>query len=523
MLSTTVERVRGTTDVLPQDYEFLKKIKNELIECFETFGYLPIDVPIIEYTDLHLRKSGENIVSRMYDFTYQNRRLCLRPEMTASIVRAYIDGLRGEPLPVRLYNSGPVFRYEKPQWGRYRQFTQTGIELIGAKGAMADAEVIHIACKGLNRLNLTDYRLLIGHVGIMSEFLESLSIEGRLQNFLLSNMETLRKQGDQGLRERLHKLYPGLLTRDTEKKSPASSHTTTPDHVQSEKLADLFQGMDESDARQVLLDLLKSMNIQLNGSRDPDEIVDRLLTKIKRQNQMPRLNRALEFMKELGGLAGEPANILKEAEKLLAAYKIKRSPLDQLQSIFETLKYYNLDLSQIRLDLGLSRGIQYYTGMVFEIHHSILGEDKQLCGGGRYDDLITTLGSNRNTPAIGFGYGLERIHLALDNENKTGIIKPAPVNILIIPVSTDNYGYAVAVAEKLRQKEITVEIDVRGRSVKGNFKYADKRNIPFVAVIGSEEEVASKLVVKNLATRKEQTLSISEATDQIKKVKATYA
>src|SRR5450830_144673 len=181
-ISDRLEKVRGMNDVLPAEYEAGEGILAALKHSFKTFGYHPLDVPVVEHTELYLRKAGEDIISRLYDFTFQSRRLCLRPEMTASVIRAYIDNLQASALPVRLCYAGPVFRYEKPQRGRHRQFTQAGVELLGAPGPLADAEIIALACKSLDALGLPDYKVVLGHVGILSRFLEGLQLDSRLRD-----------------------------------------------------------------------------------------------------------------------------------------------------------------------------------------------------------------------------------------------------------------------------------------------------------------------------------------------------
>ena len=138
-------------DALPGDDARLRALTSILRDHFERFGYRGIDTPVLENLDLFLRKSGEEIAARMYSFTHWNRKLCLRPELTASVMRAYVGHLRDRPLPVRVHYAGPTFRYEKPQRGRYRQFTQVGIECIGASGPAADAEVLAAACGALER------------------------------------------------------------------------------------------------------------------------------------------------------------------------------------------------------------------------------------------------------------------------------------------------------------------------------------------------------------------------------------
>lgn len=503
MRSTKVERVPGVNDLLPSAYQSNQQIENTLAISFESFGYRPIDVPILEHTELYLRKSGEDIVTRLYDFTYRNRRLCLRPEFTASVVRAYLDNLQNLSLPLRLYYSGPVFRYERPQKDRYRQFTQMGIELLGAAGAIADAEIISTASSGINSLGLTDHKIVIGHIGVLNEFLDNLKLESRLRSLLLSQMEILRKEGQEAVQKRLKRVYSSLGNyRVEEEENELNSTTNT--------LTEILHGMEETEGREAILHLLKNMNIGLDGNRDPEEIVDRLLVKIKRQDQTQLVGQALDFMKELGQLQGEPSAVLQEAEKLLANYGIDASPLQQLHQIIDTLEFHKIDKSKVSFDLGVSRGLQYYTGTIFEIYHGQPGAETQICGGGRYDDLVLTFGGENKTPATGFSYGMERLRLALETEGKlpgnSGF-----VDALVVPVSSEDNGFAIATAQELRQSGLRVEFDVTGRGVSANLQYATKLDIPFAIIIGAEERKADKVVLKNLASGEQQILSIEEA------------
>jgi histidyl-tRNA synthetase len=273
--------------------------------------------------------------------------------------------------------------------------------------------------------------------------------------------------------------------------------------------------MDVAEARMVILDLLEGMNIALDDSRDPNEIIDRVLAKMKRQDQTLRLNKALDFMSELGQLVGEPSQVLGEARKLLTAYGSNHTPLNRLREIIEILKCYDLDWSRINLDCGLSRGLQYYTDMIFEIHYGALKEKRQLCGGGRYDDLIATFGGREDIPAAGFSFGLERVRLALEDVGKLSAVNHKPIDALVISVSSNDLGYAIDVAERLRNVGLNVEIDVRGRSVTSNFQYGNKRGVPFAVVVGADERLASKVVLKDMVSRKEQRVTMSDAINQI--------
>jgi len=266
----------------------------------------------------------------------------------------------------------------------------------------------------------------------------------------------------------------------------------------------------------MVLELLKSMDIELDTfGRSPDEIVSRLLAKIKRRGHLrPRLDQALAFLNDLCRLTGAPAQVLQEAENLLAGYHLGLEPLHELRAIFETLTSYDLDPSRITLDLGLSRGLQYYTGMIFEIYHGSPGEESQLCGGGRYDDLVLTLGGRKSVPGCGFAYGLERIQLAMLDQQRIKI-EPQAAQVLVIPVGSAESGYAIRTAEALRKAGLRVEFDVRGRSVTNNLQYANGQHIPFVIIAGSDELSAGLLRLKNMSTGAEQRLALADAVESI--------
>ncbi|MGD1806751.1 ATP phosphoribosyltransferase regulatory subunit [Dapis sp. BLCC M126] len=509
MQTTKVERVRGVNDILPSNYQIDQQIKSTLSSNFESYGYRPIDVPLIEYTELYLKKSGEDIISRLYDFVYRNRRLCLRPEFTASVVRAYLDNLQELPLPMRLYYTGPVFRYEQPQKERYRQFTQMGIELIGATGTIADAEVISMACQGLDRLGLTEYQTFIGHVGILNNFLDHLQLDSRLRSFLLTQMETLRTEGKGVVENRLSEIYPAFK-KDIAQELDTNTTTT--------KIKDILQSLEESEARTAIFEFLESMNIGLTSTRPPEEIVDRLLVKIKHKDQTQQLNQALEFMTELSQLKGEPVAIFKETEKLLSAYSIDGYGLAQLQDILKSLEAFNIDKNRISLDLGISRGLQYYTGMVFEIYDSKLGLERKLCGGGRYDDLVVSLGGKKDTPATGFSYVMEELRKELAEKAHLSLNNYQFVEILIVAISSEYYGYSVEVAEKLRQLGLRVETDVIGRDVESNIEYANQQNIPFVIIINSAEKQGNKVLLQNLDSGEQKNLELHEVLNQVRNI-----
>ncbi len=139
------------------------------------YGYEFVETPVIEHTDLFVRKSGGERLAQTFEFTFRGRDLALRPEHTASVIRMFIDTMQADPLPIRLAYSGPVFRYESPQAGRSRQFTEFGCELIGAEGTAADHEIIQLAIDSLYRAGVREMTVVLGHIGVIIGFLDALN------------------------------------------------------------------------------------------------------------------------------------------------------------------------------------------------------------------------------------------------------------------------------------------------------------------------------------------------------------
>ena len=156
-----IELVRGMRDMLPGDYALQAAIAENIEQVLASYGYVSVDAPILERRELYLRKLGEELVGKIYEFSFNGRDLALRPEWTASVLRSYVARMQAEPLPLRLRYTGPVFRNERPQRHTFRQFTQLGVELIGGPTPRADAECLALACAGLDAVNVQDYRVRI--------------------------------------------------------------------------------------------------------------------------------------------------------------------------------------------------------------------------------------------------------------------------------------------------------------------------------------------------------------------------
>ena len=189
--------VRGTRDWLPEDCARLAAIERQLLDGFARGGFQPVRTPILEFTDLHQRKSGAGIVSKLFELVGGGSAgICLRPELTASIVRAYTELTKSPPLPWRVSSSGPVFRYESDlRAGRLREFTQVGVELIGAPGPAADAEVIGLADQSLVSAGIAGRTIRIGHVGLILEILGHAGLPASASSALVEMLSAAAADG----------------------------------------------------------------------------------------------------------------------------------------------------------------------------------------------------------------------------------------------------------------------------------------------------------------------------------------
>lgn len=502
-----VKLVRGMRDVLTHEYQMQSYVLETLKKQFSHYAYSMIDVPIIEHTELYLRKSGEDTAARMYDFDFKGRRISLRPEFTASIMRSYVNNLNNYPLPLRLQYSGSVFRYEKPQRNRYRQFTMAGIELIGESDPIADAEVIHLACRGLEELGILDYKLILSNTAILNSFFQQLGIREQLSNFLIRNMENMRKRGVAYVTESLQKLHPNFSLEDINDQYIVAD-SDAPDANHSRKLLDMLRDMSDDEAQQAVTHFLHSLNIRIETNRDEKEVINRLLSKIREENQIPKLHIALEFMQDLSTLVGDPTEILPKARTILSKYNANLDSIKLLEDVLIALKAYSPVKGVIEIDMGMNRGIHYYSGIVFEAIHVTDGNETQLCGGGRYDDLISALGGN-SLPAIGFSYGIERIVSILTNTTDSDF-RRLRSGVLIIPVEYADYRYANEIADLLREYDQIVEMGMPSRNLKSSLRYADRLNNQFVIIVGSQECENKTVILRDMYAGEENSVNISE-------------
>jgi histidyl-tRNA synthetase len=357
--------------------------------CLEGEGYAVIDTPLLEETELFIRKSGGELTSRLYTFTDPaGHKVSLRPEFTSSVIRHYVQERELLDLPVRWRYCGPVFRYEQAEVGGYRQFTQVGAELVGAAGVDADAEIICLAMATLGTLGPQKYHLRIGHLGVLNECLARYGLSEPARMFIASNMMAL-KTG---------RTYPNRLMEQA-----GELGLLTPGAV-SDAPEGLTDGAGRSVQRYIEEVVKESMPVAA-GRRTNEQILGRLLRKVRESNDPDTFAEALTVVTELSRLEGPSGTVLKEARRITSASGAGTTNLDELETLTGKLERCEPLDAEVTLDLGLARGLAYYTGVIFELSTTGLGETP-VGGGGRFDGLVKALGGG-DVPALGFAFNLD--------------------------------------------------------------------------------------------------------------------
>jgi histidyl-tRNA synthetase len=407
----TVNRPRGTRDFLPADNARRRYVEGIMRNVARNWGYGEVVTPTFEHLDLFTLKSGEGIVEELYNFTDKGgREMTLRPELTAPVMRLYVNELQPFSKPLKLFYFENCFRYERPQKGRFREFWQFGVELIGSGKPDSDAEVIALA----------------------DALLKAVGVKG---NMKLGNLTVIRTL--------LKALEPEIVSKVMR-----------------------------------LIDKKESEGIEA--------LLEEIGAKERLKSDLFRLIKL------------EGKDILPDVKEIVG-------DIPELASFEKTLKLldaYGVDYS---LDFGIARGLDYYTGMVFEVYAEGLGAQKQVCGGGSYQ-LIQLFGGG-DVPSTGFGIGFDRIMEICP------LVPAAPKNVMIIS-KPETHLEAIKVAIELR-KYLPVNIDIMERNFKAQLSFANAISADYVVIVGEKELEAGKLTLRDMVSGEQELLTLAEIMEKV--------
>jgi histidyl-tRNA synthetase len=407
-----IQKPRGTRDFLPEDMARRKYVENRMREVAERWGYGEIKTPTFEHIELFTLKSGEAILGEIYNFRDKgDREIALRPELTAPVVRMYVEALQRSAKPLKFYYFDNCFRYERPQKGRFREFFQFGVELIGSARPEADAEVIALAEEMLNSAGVKG-DLHVGHLGIVRALLKDMQPEHQSKI-----MRLVDKKDDKGLE-----------------------------------------------------DFLDEINA-------PDEMRGKLFRLI--------------------GLHGD--NAVHEARELVGDIEA----ISQFEALLDLLDVYGLEY---QVDLGIARGLDYYTGMVFEIYCEGLGAQNQVCGGGSY--RLAAVFGGEDVASTGYAIGFDRVMEICE-------AAPQASKRIVVVCFEDTRKEAIVITKRLRE-HVSAYIDVMGRKFKDQISYANTIGASHVVIVGKNELDAGKVALKDMRTGEQELVTVEEVMGRLK-------
>jgi histidyl-tRNA synthetase len=408
----STETYKGVRDFYPQDQFFQRYLFEHMERVCELYGYEEYNASVLEPAELYRSKTSEEIVNEQtYTFTDRGgREVTLRPEMTPTFARMIAAREREIPFPARWYSIPNVFRYERPQKGRLREHWQLNVDLVGATGIEADAEIIAVAHGVLRSLGADerDFEIRVSDRRILETIYDNVGIE----------------QDERA-----------AITRLLDKRDKAENF------------------------KELLAELIKD-------AKKPDELIDQ----IERTTSTAYLENLRVQLEHMG-------------------------------------------VGNMIVDTSITRGFDYYTGMVFEIFDTSPENRRSMFGGGRYDNLLSMFGGEP-VPAVGFGMGDVTARDFLETHNLMPAYAPA-TELMVCIVEETATQHAIALAQDLRRQDIAVAVNFSGKRVGDQIKGADKMKVPFVVVVGEKERDSGRYSVKNLEAGNEAILPADKIAEHL--------
>lgn len=435
MGKTEPRTLPGFMELLPNEQILFDQMKQKIEDSYKTFGFLPIDTPIIESSEVLLAKAGGETEKQIYRFTKGDNDLSLRFDLTVPLAKYVAKNYGNLNFPFRRYQIGKVYRGEKAQKGRYREFYQCDIDIIGdgELDIINDAEIPSVIYSTFRKLGFENFTVKINNRKILNGLYESI---GQKENSveIMRIIDKIEKIGEDAVKEEISKL--GVPDNDIEK----------------------------------IINFIK-----IDGTSD--EKIEKL------------------------------ENLQIDNETYLMG-------VNELKEVINNIRLFGVPEKNFTVDLTIARGLDYYTGTVYETFLNEYRELGSVCSGGRYENLAENY-TDRKLPGVGISIGLTRLFYKLNELNLIKADKKSISNILIIPM-TEKKEVPFKLATDLRQLGVNTEIYLSDKKIKAKMKYADKLEIPYVVVIGDEEIETKKIKLKNMTTGEEIELDFDA--ESIKKI-----
>lgn len=425
----------GFMELLPADQILFDHMKEIIEKTYQSFGFISLDTPLIERSEVLLAKAGGETEKQIYRFLKGDNDLSLRFDLTVPLARYVSDHFNDLSFPFRRCHIGKVFRGERPQKGRYREFYQCDIDIIG-KGKLNlvnDAEILAVIYQVFKNLELPSFIIRINN--------------RKLINGLMENLNLLDKS------------------------------------VDVMRIIDKVEKVSEQD--------FKNMFIEIGLSAES-------------------INTVVKFI----GIKGDVSSILKELDALEIKNKTFSTGLDELKTVLKYVESFGLPKEYYGVDLSIARGLDYYTGTVYETSLLNYGNIGSICSGGRYDNLADTYTSQK-LPGVGISIGLTRLFSQLKDLNIISSGKSTTSRVVILPFNEEMFGRAIEVSRVLRLSGISNETYFEDDKFKNKISYVSKIGAEFSIIIGEDELRDGFVTLKDMESGNQSKININ---DLVKKI-----
>ncbi|NLI66829.1 MAG: histidine--tRNA ligase [Tissierellia bacterium] len=431
MMSTLVKPsiLPGFMELTPTDQILFNKMMDTIRKNYEKFGFLPIDTPVIEKSEVLLAKGGGETEKQVYRFQKGSTDMSLRFDLTVPLARYVSQYYSQLNFPFRRYQIGKVYRGERNQKGRFREFYQCDIDIIG-NGSLSiinDAEIPALIYSTFKELGFDAFTIQINNRKILKGFFDSLEIDDSTQ--ILRTIDKLEKIGQAGVEKELAEL--GL---------------------------------------------------------NPEKI---------------------EKINAFISVKGNNAGIISELRKLNVSNEVFIEGVEELDTVIKYIRLFGVPEENCKINLSIVRGLDYYTGTVYETFLDDYPSLGSICSGGRYDNLAEYY-TKQKLPGVGMSIGLTRLFYQLREANLIQADETSLTKVLIIPMN-EYTEESVEVANKLREAGVFSQVYLESGKVGKKFGYADKLSIPYVIVVGEEEVKTGLYTIRDMTTGEQRSLDLEEA------------
>lgn len=426
----------GFMELLPEDQIAFNRMYDTIRGVYERYGFLPLDTPTIELSEVLLAKAGGETEKQIYRFDKGDTDLALRFDLTVPLARYVAQHQQDLVFPFKRYQMSKVFRGERPQKGRFREFYQCDIDVIGLDSLdiVYDAEMPAIICQVFKELDFGSFTIRLNNRKVLNGFFSELGYADKIGD-ILRTIDKLEKMGKDAVNEELKEF-----------------------------------GVAAGDIERILA------FIAIKGSNDE------VLAALKAQNIADERYQA--------GVA-------------------------ELEAVIGYLRRFGIAEENFRIDLTIARGLDYYTGTVFETMLNDYPSMGSICSGGRYDNLADYY-TDQKLPGIGISIGLTRLFYQL---KENGLVKSnagSLAKVIVIPMGEDDMNEAISVAARVRASGIPADVYYQQKGMKQKMKYTARLGIPYAAIIGESERAASSVMLKNMATGEQESVPVSKLAESIR-------